>query len=169
MKTICISLFVLIFGPIILKAQLPGILDAAKIVNQAMVTYTDEAEFVSIFSSFGYKSPDQIELNRSATTSGFKNVYGFNIPDEKDPIGFKWNKADEETNEWRPQGIAGFQKGNKRFLIVTWYAIDAEKITNVSNNHKGARISIVDITNMNTIRYRHILLVQNIANKSNPE
>ncbi|MBL0137767.1 MAG: hypothetical protein IPP86_04455 [Bacteroidetes bacterium] len=147
------------------NAQKPGTINSAITPIEVKVNFEDEYAFVSKFSSYGFKTPEQIDLNRNATSIGFKNVYGFNIPADKNPIGFKWNNGDEETNEWRPQGIAGFQKGSKRYLIVTWYAIDASKIENVYNEFKGARISLVDISNMNNIKYRHILLVQEASNK----
>ncbi|WP_257669330.1 hypothetical protein [Parapedobacter tibetensis] len=121
------------------------------------VAYTDESNFVSSLSSYGFQTPTQVNLNRVGTTSGYNAVYGFNIPANRQAAGFKWNKGDQDTEEWRPQGITGFQWGGKRFLLVTWYGRE-------SYAHKGVRISLVDITNMNNITYRHLLLVQDINN-----
>jgi hypothetical protein len=52
-------------------------------------------------------------------------------------------------------------------LLVTWYGVGPTAIAGVNNQHKGVRISLVDITSMSNITYRHILLVQNKANMSN--
>ncbi|RAJ88052.1 hypothetical protein CLV59_101817 [Chitinophaga dinghuensis] len=131
------------------------------------VTYTDESAFVSSLSSYGYKTPDQLNLNRVASTSGYNTVYGFNIPAANQVTGFKWNDGDEATNEWRPQGITGFTMAGRKFLLVTWYGVDPGTIAGVANQHKGVRVSLVDITNMNSITYRHILLVQSKGNMTN--
>jgi len=131
------------------------------------ITYTDESAFVNSLSSYGFKTPDQLTLNRDGSTSGYTSVYGFNIPAANQVTGFKWNSGDEQTNEWRPQGIGGFTWGTKKFLVVSWYGVDPGTIAGVANQHKGVRISLVDITNMNSVTYRHILLVQNKANMSN--
>jgi len=133
------------------------------------VTYTDESSFVSSLSTYGYKTPDQVNLNRISTASGYTSVYGFNIPADRQVKGFKWNSGDEQTNEWRPQGITGFQWGGRNFLLVTWYAIGPSDIDGVNNQHKGVRVSLVDITSMSNITYRHIILVQNKANMSNSD
>jgi len=131
------------------------------------ITYTDESAFVNSLSSYGFKTPDQLSLNRDASAAGYTSVYGFNIPAANQVTGFKWNSGDEQTNEWRPQGIGGFTWGTKKFLIVSWYGVDPGTIAGVNNQHKGVRLSLVDITNMSAITYRHILLVQNAANMSN--
>ncbi|WP_249219463.1 hypothetical protein [Chitinophaga sp. HK235] len=131
------------------------------------VTFTDESSFVNSLSSYGFKTPDQLNLNRIASTSGYNTVYGFNIPAANQVTGFKWNSGDEQTQDWRPQGITGFSWGGKKFLLVTWYGVDPSTIAGINNQHKGVRVSLVDISDMNNITYRHILLVQNAANMSN--
>ncbi|SHL21753.1 hypothetical protein SAMN05444266_102488 [Chitinophaga jiangningensis] len=133
----------------------------------SIITYTDESAFVNSLSGYGYKTPDQLNLNRVGTTSGYNTVYGFNIPAANQVMGFKWNSGDEGTEEWRPQGIAGFTWGTRKFLLVTWYGVDPGTIAGINNQHKGVRIALVDITNMSNITYRHILLVQNKANMTN--
>ena len=69
-------------------------------------------------------------------------------------VGFVWQKGDNETRDWRPQGIAGISgsaAGTRKFLVISWYHL---------KKSKGARLSFVDVTNMNApIRYRHVLLV----------
>jgi hypothetical protein len=132
------------------------------------VTYTDESGFVASLSSYGYKNPSQLTLNRVGTTSGYNTVYGFNIPAANQVKGFKWNAGDEETTDWRPQGLTGFTWGNKNYLLVTWYAVGPDDIAGVENKYKGVRIALVDITNMTNITYRLALLVQNKANATTP-
>ena len=145
--------------------------DSVKFTQKAFVNlpinYVDESSFVSSLASYGFMEPDEINLNRVGTKSGYNNVYGFNIPAGNQVTGFKWNSGDEQTEEWRPQGLTGFNWGGKKFLLATWYGVGPGTIAGVYNQHKGVRISLVDITNMNDIKYRHILLVQNKANMSN--
>jgi hypothetical protein len=137
------------------------------LATNVTVTYTDESSFVSSLSSYGYKTPDQVNLNRVGASSGYTAIYGFNIPSANQVKGFKWNSGDEQTIEWRPQGITGFTWSGRNFLLVTWYAIGPSDIDGVNNQHKGVRVSLVDITSMSNITYRHILLVQNKANMLN--
>lgn len=129
-----------------------------------VVAYTDESTFVNTLSSYGFKNPTQINLNRTATATGYNTVYGFNIPAANQVKGFKWNAGDEQTDEWRPQGICGFTWGSRTFLLVTWYGTDTDEVADSHNHYKGTRLALVDITNMNAITYRLILLVQNKAN-----
>lgn len=133
------------------------------------VNYTDESSFVQSLASYGFKNIGELNLNRQAQSSGYNNTYGFNIPADRQVKGFKWNKGDQDTKDWRPQGITGFQQNGKNYLLVTWYGVGPSNIPGVHNQHKGVRISLVDITNMSNISYRHILLVQNKANMSNTE
>ncbi|MCW3465217.1 hypothetical protein [Chitinophaga nivalis] len=131
------------------------------------ITYTDESNFAASLAGYGFLTPDQLNLNRDGSAAGYNTVYGFNIPVANQVTGFKWNNGDEQTNEWRPQGITGFTWNNRKFLLTTWYGVDNSTIAGVRNEHKGVRISLVDITNMNSITYRHVLLVQDAANMSN--
>lgn len=139
------------------------------LASNVSVAYTDESNFVQNLASHGFKNIDQLSLNRAGQTSGYNTTYGFNIPADRQVKGFKWNKGDQDTKEWRPQGITGFEKNGKNYLLVTWYGIGPSNIAGVYNQHKGVRISLVDITNMSNITYRHILLVQNKANMTNSE
>ncbi|GGF49542.1 hypothetical protein [Echinicola rosea] len=127
-------------------------------------SYTDESSFVSSLASHGFETPATLDLNRTATTNGYNSVYGFNIPADRQVTGFKWNSGDQQTEDWRPQGITGFQWSGRNFLLVSWYAVGPSQIPGIENKHKGARVSLVDITDMNDITYRHILLVQDIDN-----
>ncbi|MDF3078842.1 MAG: hypothetical protein K0S09_2731 [Sphingobacteriaceae bacterium] len=136
-------------------------------LNSSAATYFDESGFASSFASYGFKNPSQIVLKRSATASGYNSVYGFAVPASNQVKGFKWNDEDEKTQEWRPQGITGFSWAGKSYLLVSWYAISPNEITGVRNEHKGVRLALVDITDMNDISYNYILLVQNISNSGN--
>ncbi|MEE2757981.1 MAG: DUF4215 domain-containing protein [Myxococcota bacterium] len=81
-----------------------------------------------------------------------------------DYVGFVWNNGDMDVSYWYPQGITGtsdaYDNGRlngRRLIMVSWYHRTDNRPT------KGARISLVDLTNPNDIRYRHLLLVRPIA------
>lgn len=95
-------------------------------------------------------SLDDLDLNRTAVklSSSQKNKF----PNAH--TGFIWNDGDNNTEKWRPQGLAGIGTTNKKFLAVSWYG---RKEANYSN--RGVRVSFVNVTNMNSIKYRHVLLV----------
>lgn len=171
MKT-TIHLVLTIFGILFLgcnKKESPAPVDIpatpAPVVSG--VTFTGETAFSSSFSSYGFKNPSQISLTRTASSAGYNSVYGFAIPADKQVKGFKWDDEDERTEEWRPQGITGFKWGNRNYLLVTWYGISPNEITGIKNEHKGVRLALADITDMNNITYNYILLVQNKANSTN--
>jgi hypothetical protein len=63
-------------------------------------------------------------------------------------MGFIWNDPDNVTPEWRPQGITGMEVDSKKFIIVSWYDFDP--------GNRGSRISFVDITDLDNIKYRHV-------------
>lgn len=72
--------------------------------------------------------------------------------------GFIWDKQDSKTTVWYPQGITGSADAwpvgtiaGRRILLVSWYAR--------TSAHKGARVTLVDVTDLEDIRYRHLLLV----------
>ena len=63
--------------------------------------------------------------------------------------GFRWDDQDVATTRWWPQGItnsAHVPGVERRLLVTSWYARDA----------RGSRITVVDL---DTLRYRHVLLV----------
>ncbi len=98
------------------------------------------------------------DLNRTATKVSA-------VPDVSCiQSGFKWDLGDTSVDYWYPQGIAGSGTANstglyngRRILIVSWYHKPANDPS--TNTNKGVRISIVDITSMSAIKYRHVLLV----------
>ncbi len=77
-------------------------------------------------------------------------------------FSFTWKSDDAASTGWYPQGITGSGEakatglvGDKRALLVSWYAKDGSK-----HEGKGARISFVDVTNLDDVTYRHTLLVE---------
>ncbi|TCD11270.1 hypothetical protein EZ449_05995 [Pedobacter frigidisoli] len=132
----------------------------------ASSTYTDESAFVASLSSYGFKNPTQLSYNRTGQTN-YTSAHGFNIPAANRAGGFKWNAGDEETAEWRPQGIAGFTMGGRRFILTTWYGTEPDDVAGVHNGHKGVRLALADITDLSNVTYRLILLVQQYSNTSN--
>ncbi|RNM13090.1 hypothetical protein [Nocardioides pocheonensis] len=63
--------------------------------------------------------------------------------------GFRWDDEDAASERWWPQGItnsAHVPGIEQRLLVISWYAKDG----------RGSRITVVDLE---TLRYRHVLLV----------
>ena len=78
--------------------------------------------------------------------------------------GFLFDAADNNTIKWRPQGITGLGKkvNNKSFLIVSWYGrkkSEQKGLIKEGYSDRGARVSIINTTNMDKIKYRNVLLV----------
>jgi hypothetical protein len=126
------------------------------------ITVEPYADRSSYIAGLPYLNPTQIDLNRQATGgSAYTKVFGFNIPEENQARGILWSNTsstdDERTNLWRPQGITGFTKNGVRYLLIAWYARNSEA-------YNGSRVSLLDISpsSSNYLKYRHIILVQNI-------
>jgi hypothetical protein len=86
---------------------------------------------------------------------------------------FGWNYDDGHSTHWYPQGITGSGEGysdgdvdGKQALAVSWYYREDPKET--ATGYKGARISFVDIDDLNDVRYRHVLLVEPTGTTSSP-
>jgi hypothetical protein len=101
-----------------------------------------------------------LDLNRTATklTAGQLNNVAPAV------TGYKWNNDDNETVRWRPQGIAHYNATCKEFSVVSWYGRNYNysfpcNSQNADYRNRGSRVSFVDITDMDSIRYRHVLLV----------
>ena len=80
-------------------------------------------------------------------------------------FGFNWNDGDSDVSYWYPQGITGSSDAsddsfifNRRLMMVSWYHKTESRPT------KGVRISLVDLTRTDEIRYRHLLLVEPYEN-----
>lgn len=101
-------------------------------------------------------------LNRTATPG--LSAYQADRMKNHDYTGFRWDSGDGAVTYWYPQGITGSSDARdngkisgRRLLLVSWYHKIDRKPTDPPA--KGARLSLVDITNLNAIRYRHLLLV----------
>ena len=94
-----------------------------------------------------------VDLDRQATT--LTRVERGKYPGAH--FAFRWNDDDNKTRKWRPQGISGIVADEHQFIAVTWYARPGYK-------KRGARISLVDVSDPNSVRYRNILLVDEEGN-----
>ncbi|MBD0833662.1 hypothetical protein [Aestuariibaculum sediminum] len=114
------------------------------------VSYQDKVDDFFIGSRRAtYLQPTGITFNKSATLeNNLVGINGFNVI--YDYSGFSWDAIDQNTETWYPQGITGFRWGNRRFIAVSWYSKSAH----------GSRLSLCDITDMNNVVYRNILLVR---------
>ncbi len=70
---------------------------------------------------------------------------------------FTWDREDRRTERWCPQGITtsadaddSERVAGRRVVVVAWYFQDAH------GNNQGSRVTFVDL---DTLRYRHVLLV----------
>ncbi|MDB0037855.1 hypothetical protein N9F08_00675, partial [bacterium] len=108
-------------------------------------------------SSYTRLSVNSLNLNRTGTkmTAGQLSSFG---PAYK---GYRWNTGDADTRKWRPQGISGYNKSGKEWSIVSWYGrhITGTVFCNEDYRDRGSRVSFADITDMDNIEYRHVLLV----------
>ena len=82
-------------------------------------------------SSYKTVSLENLSLNRPATnvSSSLRSKFPHSH------TGFVWREDDNNTNKWRPQGIAGIVKGNRKFLAVTWYGREEANYQDLSLIH----------------------------------
>jgi hypothetical protein len=104
-----------------------------------------------------------VDLNRRADAP-ITQAIGFNVPSSHAPVGFVWNGGDRDTDDWLPQGIGGYEAAGRRWLVVSWYAKANPEDAADLPSYRGARISLVDVTDPAHPAYRHVLLVQDVAN-----
>lgn len=92
-----------------------------------------------------------LDLNRTATSLSKKKLedWGVGAPH----AGFQWEDGDAKTTHWYPQGITGLRFGDRKWVVISWYGKDDYK-------PKGVRLSFCDVTDMSSVRYRHVLLVE---------
>jgi hypothetical protein len=75
--------------------------------------------------------------------------------------GFRWDEEDHRSHRWWPQGITTSADARPdetfegRHVVVT-----SAYSKRVRGLDKGARITIVDVTDPGRVRYRHVLLVE---------
>jgi hypothetical protein len=74
---------------------------------------------------------------------------------------FTWDREDSASRRWWPQGITSSadasdteEYAGRRVLVTSAYS----KVVNGLG--KGARVSVVDVTDPERVRYRHVLLVR---------
>jgi hypothetical protein len=101
-----------------------------------------------------------MNLNRTATQLSAAELGSVNPA----VVGYKWQSDDATTLRWRPQGITGFTAGCKEFSVVSWYGRHINYSfpcngLNADYRNRGSRVTFVDISDMNNINYRHVLLV----------
>ncbi len=70
---------------------------------------------------------------------------------------YTWDREDRATRDWWPQGVTTSadasdteEIGGRRVLAVTWYAQEVDGV------NQGSRVTFVDL---DSLRYRHVLLV----------
>jgi len=77
-------------------------------------------------------------------------------------VGFTWDRADAATRTWWPQGLTtsadacaapGSDIGGRRVLLCGWYA------RRRGGGHAATRVSVVDVTDLQTPRYAHVQLL----------
>ena len=75
--------------------------------------------------------------------------------------GFRWDEEDHRSRRWWPQGITtsadahpGETFAGRRVLLTSAYSKTLDGLS------KGARVSVVDLTDPARVRYRHVLLVE---------
>lgn len=101
------------------------------------------------------------DLNREATEVSW--VFGTQCFSE----GYRFNDSDHHVDFWWPQGMASSATGQSpgsavieghNVQLVSWYHKPDEDSSTSTN--KGMRLSFVRTTWMDSIRYRHLLLVE---------
>ena len=84
------------------------------------------------------------DLDRTATPCS--------VPGPAAGPGLTWEPQDRDDRTWWPQGVACVRGGS--VLLVSWYAKRRWLV-----HTQGSRISVVDRTDPERPRYRHVLLV----------
>jgi len=86
-----------------------------------------------------------------------------------DFVGVRWNSGDHDVDYWMPQGITGGSDAQadgrpegRRLFLVSWYHKTDARPT------KGARISLLDLTDVGEPSYRHLLLVDPVERDGAP-
>ncbi|SNR36517.1 hypothetical protein SAMN06272737_104130 [Blastococcus mobilis] len=74
------------------------------------------------------------------------------VPGKAAGEGYTWDPLDRDDPAWWPQGVASIRSG--RVLLVSWYARRRGLLRT-----PGSRISVIDRTDPERARYRHVLLV----------
>ncbi|HET6563636.1 MAG TPA: hypothetical protein VFG72_17335 [Marmoricola sp.] len=88
-------------------------------------------------------------------------------PPQAASYAFSWDEEDSRSRRWWPQGITSSsdaspdeQYDGRDVLVTTSYSKVVRKLG------KGCRLSVVDVTNPDRVRYRHVLLVTAVLDGS---
>lgn len=101
-------------------------------------------------------SAHQLDFNRSMTN--FAKPYF--------KKGYYWPTGDQDVKYWIPQGLSGGVRSDVTLRVVGWHydetnnASDSNQAADEGDKDKGIRISVIDSTNTNAVKYRHVLLVE---------
>jgi len=131
-------------------------IDSIKKVSVVAEKYDEDTSYFCLLAPSRISSFEQCHLSRVMTVKNTKigdlQVGGYPLLQT-----LQWENEDFSTPQWRPQGICKFKSANgTNFMIVSWYGRQE-----AANDHKGARITII---NSDTKNYVHLLLVQNACN-----
>jgi hypothetical protein len=117
-------------------------------------TPTDPALLQALRSELGTVTFSQVLDSANRTARACSPTMTYRV------ASFCWDSGDSSVSYWMPQGItttgdatANGQWEGRRALLSAWYDND-------SGRNMGVRISVVDMANRSTPRYRHILLVE---------
>lgn len=87
--------------------------------------------------------------------------------------GFAWESGDQSVDYWIPQGLAGSATawpdgavGGKKVAVISWY-YDPD-LAGTPGLDKGARLAVVDTTDLAKAMYRLVLLVEPTGTAANP-
>lgn len=77
---------------------------------------------------------------------------------------YSWNSYDQRDRQWYPQGISTSADASatevvagRKVLVTTWYSTGRDGVK------RGSRVSFLDLE---TLKYRHVLLVHPVLDKS---
>ncbi|MCC6337962.1 MAG: hypothetical protein IT380_28700 [Myxococcales bacterium] len=100
---------------------------------------------------------DALPLNRAATRMASEPWPGF-------VAGFRWESGDLTVPYWIPQGLTGGVAGARSYVAVSWHYDEAERAADPSpatdGLDKGSRVSFAEVSDLDTVTYRHVLLVE---------
>lgn len=141
-------------APVCAGAHYVGTVSQEKSLSSIHLRRTDEntADIDAAANHFGRRvglAGVLAHLNRQAERT--------RVPGLAVEWGFRWNRVDVGTDRWWPQGITTSADasdtdhfGGRRLLMTSWYS------KTVAGKNRGSRVTVVDIE---TLEYRHILLV----------
>lgn len=85
------------------------------------------------------------------------------VPGVDTVVGLRWAWRDVFTRAWYPQGIttsADSGRCTSPVVLVSWYAPRTR-----AGRDRGARLSVLDLSDPSRVRYRHVLLVRAVRDE----